>query len=111
MSAEIHPKKGRKSWKSGECLSDNGFRYDSLCRWGGGLLLLHVVGRHKDSTLMCYGGGHMGGINTLVNYVIGSGIVLLFEICFMVQYNALCVITDVVELGFKGRGFPIVHHL
>jgi hypothetical protein len=54
---------------------------------------------------MCYGGGHMGGINTLVNYVIGSGTVLSFEICVMVQYSALCVITDFIELGFEGGGF------
>jgi hypothetical protein len=55
---------------------------------------------------MCYGGGgHMGGINTLVNYVIGSGAILLFEICVMVQYNAFFVITGFVELGFEGRGF------
>jgi hypothetical protein len=47
----------------------------------------------------------MGGINTLVNYVIGSDTILSFEICVMVHYNALCVITDFVELGFEGRGF------
>jgi hypothetical protein len=48
----------------------------------------------------------MGGINTLVNYVISSDTVLLFEICVMVKYNALCVITNFVELGLKVGASP-----
>jgi hypothetical protein len=60
----------------------------------------------KDVTLMFYSGsGDMGGINTLVNYVISSGTILAFEICVMVQYIALCVIANFVKLGFEGRGF------
>jgi hypothetical protein len=60
----------------------------------------------KDGDLMFYSGSwHMGGINPLVNYVIGSGTVLAFEICVMVQYNALCVIAYFIKLGFEGRGF------
>jgi hypothetical protein len=91
VSAEIHPKKGHKSWKSGERL---------IVTLG---MIICVI---KDGTLMIYsGGGHMGGINTLVNYVVGSGTFLTFEICVMVQYKALCVITYFVELGFEGRGF------
>jgi hypothetical protein len=60
----------------------------------------------KDVTLMLYSGsGDMGGINTLVYYDISSSTVLAFEICVMVQYNALCVISNFVKLGFEGRGF------
>jgi hypothetical protein len=84
---------------------DSGFRYDSLHRYGGFCYLV-LEGVIKDVTLMFYSGsGHMGGINTLVNYVIGSGTVLAFKICVMVQYNALCVIADFVKFGFEGRGF------
>jgi hypothetical protein len=41
----------------------------------------------------------------LINYVIGGGTILAFEVCVMVQYNTLCVIANFVELVFKGGGF------
>jgi hypothetical protein len=55
---------------------------------------------------MFFGGGeHMGGTDTLVNYVISSSTILIFKIRVMVEYNALCVIADFIKLGFEGRGF------
>jgi hypothetical protein len=61
----------------------------------------------KDVTLMFYSGsGHMGGINTLINYVIGGGTVLAFEICVMVQYNTLCVIATLLNWDFKVGASP-----
>jgi hypothetical protein len=84
---------------------DSGFRYDIL-RSCGGVCCLMLKSIIKGGTLICYSvGGHMSGINTLVDDVIGSGTVLMFEIGVMVEYNALRVTADVIELRFEGRGF------
>jgi hypothetical protein len=54
----------------------------------------------------------MGGINALINDVVSSSTILMFEIRVMVEYNALCVIADFIELGFEGRGVsPLFIHL
>jgi hypothetical protein len=64
----------------------------------------------ENVTLEFFGGGeHMGGINTLVNYVVSSSTILRFEIRVLVEYNALCVITAFIELGLEGRGYsPLI---
>jgi hypothetical protein len=60
----------------------------------------------ENVTLMFFGSGeHMGGISTLVNDVVSSSTILTFERGVMVEYNALCVITDFIELGFECRDF------
>jgi hypothetical protein len=101
MSADIHPKKGRKSLKSEERLT-----------MVLGIMACAEVGASAIScwienvSLMVFvSGEHMGGINTLINDVISSSTILTCEIRVMVEYNALCVITDFIELGFECRDF------
>jgi hypothetical protein len=71
MSADIHPKKGRKSLKSGERLTV--VLGIIACAEVGGFCYLMLKGVIENVTLMVFGSGeHMGGINTLINDVISS---------------------------------------